>query len=633
MLRSGASHTKYLLILLFSVILTMLMLQNVADAHSPIEDRFPQNGEVFKTSPSTLEVWFKDPVEIYSDSIVVRNEEGTRIEANKTVLDKVDPSHIILTLQSELSPDTYTVEVNVIGQDGHVIKDEFTFTVEEPEVTDAERFERLHLETVTPSDADIVHASPPYIELGFSEAAELSVFAVLDDQQQIVPSKKPVEIPDQAGYYRIEMDQELSKGTYSIFWNASIGDNTKMGRTYFAVEEVSSIAGSASLRSESFWDRLNLQQLANWISFMSLLVLLGGIFFKWRIAKKVGHPTRWEQAMKYLVLVGAVGFVLKLIGLKWEYVQIPFKEWLTLTAVWMTCLQLILLGISPLFRFIQGKLIIISLIVLGWAFQGHSASSSYGGSFGILVDALHLFAIAIWLGGLAAFVVMLPKDHKDSWFKEQGKAYSKWALLGIITTGITGVWMWLEFIPSFSLSSFISSHWGLLLLIKILLFVGIVILGYFQRNSLKKWLESSFSGFMNRAKVELVIAVFLLLAAALLIDMSPKEAAQGVYPGKVIQGNVEASVRITPLQIGANDFSIQFNNQPQFKDVYVVFYMTPEWIVENKTFKMGEDRYFLTGNFFHAPGELKMEVKAITEAGEEIIFPYTIQIPGRMNTQ
>jgi copper transport protein len=632
----GLEARRIQFLIMFIVILFMFVLQpHVIYAHSPIEDRFPKNGEIFEASPSTVEVWFKDPIEIYSDSIVVRNDEGKKIKTNKTIIDKDDPRHIVLTFQSELNPSTYAVEVNVIGQDGHIINDEFAFTVKEPELTEAEIFERLQLVKAAPSDAEVIDISPQYIELWFSEAADLTVFALLDDHQQTVlfKSKKSFQDQDRGDYYKIELDKELSKGTYSIFWNASIGDKTKMGETYFAVEEVTSISGIATLRTESFWERLNLQQLANWISFMSLLTLLGGTFFNWKIAKKVGNRSRWKRAMKYLVLAGTIGFVLKLLGLKLGYSQVPFNEWLTLTAVWITWLQLIILGISPFLRSTQSKLLIFSFIVLGWAFEGHSAAASYGGSFGILIDALHLFAIAVWLGGLVALVVLMPEDQKGSWFKEQGKSYSKWALASILITGITGVWMWLQFVPSFSWSSLISSHWGTLLFIKILLFTGIVILGYFQRKSLKGWLDSNTDGFLIRFKAEMVIAVCILLAAALLIDMSPKEATQGVFPGEVMQGNVEASVQITPLQLGANDFIIEFNNQPKLKEVYVVFYMTPEWRVENKAFEMGEDHYFLTGNFFHAPGELKLEVKAITETEEEIIFPYTIQIPGRMDTQ
>jgi copper transport protein len=617
-------------------ILTVLILfgfQAQVFAHSPIEDRFPKDGAIFKTPPVTVEVWFKDPVEIYSDSIVVRDNEGTQVTGTKTVMDKDNPRHIILTFQSDLAPNTYEVEVNVIGQDGHIIKDEFDFIVEEPELTEAERFERLKLLKVSPADAEMLQASPEFIELWFSETAELSAFAVLDDHQQIVQTKEPNQGPDDGGHFKIEFEEALRKGTYSIFWNASIGENTKLGTTYFAVDEVTSIVGDASLRTETFWDRLNLSQFANWISFMALLSLVGGLFFQWRISRGKGNVSRWEMLARYLAITGMVGFGLKLIGLKISYAQIPFNEWLTLTIVWMTFIQVVLLGLGMLFRSLKLKLVMYSLAALLWALEGHSASSSYGGRFGVFIDALHLFAIAIWLGGLIALVVLMPKGQSGSWYKETGGTFAKWAFVSILITGLTGVWMWLNYVPSFSWSSLTSSHWGVLLIVKIALYAAIVILGFFQRKALRGWLQANFARFIRRTWAEWIAACIILLAAALLIDMSPQEATQGVFPNKVVQGDIEASVEVTPLQIGANDFNIQFQNQPDLKEVYVIFYMTPEWIVENKAFSMGDGRYFLTGNFFHAPGALKMEVKAMTNTDEMIVFPYNIQIPGTMNTQ
>jgi copper transport protein len=349
------------------------------------------------------------------------------------------------------------------------------------------------------------------------------------------------------------------------------------------------------------------------------------------VARGQGNFQRWKKVSYLLYGMGALGLLLEVIADRVELFQAPTKDFMAFSFVWIALLQLLLLSLG--YWLLQGKfrLTLLILSVALWAFIGHAASPSYGGFWGIGVDIVHLLAVSLWMGGLLALFIMIPKEGAVSWLKEFGKIYSKWAFCSMIVIGTTGVWMALKYVPSFTMSSMAESHWGQMLFIKIILFAVIVIFGFVQRKSLMR-IAQNFILFITRVKIELVTAGIVLLAAAILIDLSPKEAVQGIYPKKVIQNEVEAKVDITPFQLGANDITISFQNEPEFNKVRVKLWAAPSWSVENTAFPLGDGKYRLTGNFLHGAGGMNIEVQATKANGEIMAFPFKVQVPGAQDT-
>jgi copper transport protein len=252
--------------------------------------------------------------------------------------------------------------------------------------------------------------------------------------------------------------------------------------------------------------------------------------------------------------------------------------------------------------------------------------------FGVVLDFLHLLAASIWIGGLFVLFFMAPKENTASWLKEITKVFSKWALWSIVVIGFTGVWMTLKFVPSFTFRSMLQSYWGEVLLAKIVLYAAIILLGYWQRKLLLRWVEIVVAGFRKLIRTELVIATVLLLLAGLLVDLSPKEAEQGIFPTKQVQQGIDANLTITPLQAGANDINIGFANAPDIQNVRVKFYSTNGWSTDNAAFHLENGLFKLTGSFFHGAGTINMDVQMIKSNGEMVVFPFRIQVPGVMDT-
>jgi copper transport protein len=323
---------------------------------------------------------------------------------------------------------------------------------------------------------------------------------------------------------------------------------------------------------------------------------------------------------------------LGLIANKFRYSEIVLKDYIVFNFVWIPLLQLLFLGISWVFK---GKIRLSFLIlsVLCFAFTGHSVAPSYGGGWGVILTFVHLLSVAYWIGGLAAFFFMKPKENGNEWLKITGRRFSKGAIISFILIGITGVWMFFNYVPSFSFNSLITSHWGQMLLVKIILYVGIFIIGFWQRTFILQMAEAVLHLFLRYLKVEIAIAGLILLATAILIDLSPKEAEQGIYPKKQVQQGIEVDLDITPLKAGANVISIQFNKDTDFQKVYVKNYAFTDYVVENTPFSFGNGLYKITGNLFHSAGTVNVVVDAVKPKGEIVEFPFRVQVPGNMPTE
>lgn len=520
------------------------------------------------------------------------------------------------------------MDIDVVAVDGHPLKEKYQFEIKVNATSDEQSFQRLKLERTYPEDGTIVEKSPNQIELWYTESAEMVIFDILDDKQLAVPREKPYADPNNPGHFIIELTDELPKGTYSVHSLVKIGEERKYDIVYFAVDDFSSITGSSGF-SDTLWNHIGFLQIAHWFAYIGLLTLFGGTWFQ-LIDKGKGNVVRWTKSSKYLygLSVGALAFELLLN--KNQFSEVNLKDFLAFDFVWLSILQIALLIVSFFIK--QGKIrfFFILLSVVGWSLTGHSVAPNYGGVWGIVLDLLHLLSVSLWIGGLFALVIMMPNINSISWLKETGKIFSKWALASMIVIGVTGVLISLKYVPSFSLRSLAFSNWGGMLFFKIAWFIGIIVFGVWQRNLLLRLTEAVVNVFQRNLRIEIGVAVMILFATGILVDLSPKEAEQGIYPESQVQQGIKAIVNISPHRPGANDISIQFDERADIDKVRVRFYSTTGWSVENSAFSMGGGLYKLTGTYFHAAGTMNLEVQSIRKNGDKLIYPFKVQVPGVM---
>jgi copper resistance protein C len=107
--------------------LLMLLATTAASAHAFLDHASPPVGSTMLKAPRQLSLWFTQDLEPAFSSIVVRNSNGTRVDAGSSV-DHSDHKLMRVSLRA-LSPGTYKVSWHVLSVDTHTTEGDFSFTV------------------------------------------------------------------------------------------------------------------------------------------------------------------------------------------------------------------------------------------------------------------------------------------------------------------------------------------------------------------------------------------------------------------------------------------------------------------------------------------------------------------------
>jgi len=146
--------------------LFLVFLVSPASAHTVLVSSSPQQDSVIEALPTNITMTFaEDLVSIgNSNSISVIDEKGDEVSQGDVLVSGP-------TLSKDLIPSDkngiFRVQYRAVAADGHVIKDEFTFTVEATAVTTS----------VTPEDP--INSSPNSSENKLSIYLILSVTAIV----------------------------------------------------------------------------------------------------------------------------------------------------------------------------------------------------------------------------------------------------------------------------------------------------------------------------------------------------------------------------------------------------------------------------------------------------------------------
>lgn len=618
-------------LILFLTIFISLVDGTAVEAHSEIKEISPGMNEILDHSPERISVLFAEPVEVYSESIRLTNSIGSNVRIGKAVIDPTDKRLVTLPVETLLSDGRYTLEIFAIAMDGHEIKERFQFEIKKEQISELDYWRNLTLVQSAPADGEIVPTSPNKIELWFSDEIELEVFAIYDDNQSLAPIGETYVNPADASHYIIELDKKLSKGTYEINWYVRKDNKSKNGIFYFAVDEVTSITPPEGKRvSMGGWQHVGLIEFASWLSYLGVFILFGSMVFQLLISKGSENTNRWNKMKRIFFIMSVVGFLLLITIRKDEITNISVVEFIQFQFVWGMVLQLVLVLIAFFLRSMIGQVLMLAGTIMMWALSGHAVSDRYGGLISITLDALHLFSIAIWLGGLFALIVMIPKEEGLKWLKENGRKFSKYALISIFIMSLTGIGMLLRYLPSFTMDSLMISSWGQFLLFKVILFLVITFIGFYQMRLLKSGIDhnhTSLTAILGRT--ELIIGMSILFFAASMINTSPKAAEQGIYPTD-LYSPVDVSVSLTPFQMGYNDLIIKFDQSEDIKNVDVELFMPPFMTRTITAFSLGEGTFQVTGGLLHGSGTTYLNIHVTKTSGENLMIPYEIQVPGDM---
>lgn len=173
-------------------------------------------------------------------------------------------------------------------------------------------------------------------------------------------------------------------------------------------------------------------------------------------------------------------------------------------------------------------------IVITYAASGHSQSANPRW-LAVLVDALHLTAMVLWLGGLAVLLTAgfsglrsaEPADDDGDLAELSAglPVFSRVALGCVCTLAVTGtIQAWREI---GAVDAITSTRYGQLVLIKVVLFVGLVGLGYLARRVLQAPAAGRGALFRLRRTllIEVTVGAVVLAVTGVLISQPPGKVA------------------------------------------------------------------------------------------------------------
>ena len=204
--------------------------------------------------------------------------------------------------------------------------------------------------------------------------------------------------------------------------------------------------------------------------------------------------------------------------------QIPLGQYLFTQLL----LSILISIIVPRFNSIgTGTFLLLAtlLAIVIPVFQSHSASSgSHSMAIGSL--AIHVIALALWVGGVFALAFLAPDSRANA--VPRFSVLALWAAIAVVVSGSINAFIRLDFKEAWN------SSYAYLVIGKVVLTAGLIVMGYLHRKNLKKSSELKGSKFLQLILAEVVIMIVTLAIGSLLASSQPPVRESGLEADRAL---------------------------------------------------------------------------------------------------
>jgi copper transport protein len=399
-------------------------------------------------------------------------------------------------------------------------------------------FAHASLLSTEPSPSGVYSSSPSAVTLRFSESVEVSLggVRVYDAKTQKRVANGPPEHPNGEGSFVTSDLPKLKNGTYVVTWRVVSADSHPVeGAFTFQVGShatVSNAQGVATnLLETSKGDRAVgiVYGFQRAILYAALALLIGGaafVAFMW-------PRGRANPRAAWLVLGGWIAAVIAtVVGIALEGIYgagLPLSKVFDTTVFGdvldtryghVALVRLALLACAlPLLWFVFGRkgaasrplppwwIVPGALVAIGLALTpglaGH-ASTGIQTNLAIPVDALHVLAMAVWLGGLAVLVVALLPRRDTLEMRAVLPRWSTTALACVVVLIASGVYQSWRLVGS--IDALRNTDSGRLLIAKVAVFAVLVVVASFARDVVNRRYRE-YDDDLDEVELEVPVAV------------------------------------------------------------------------------------------------------------------------------
>lgn len=430
------------------------------------------------------------------------------------------------------------------------------------------------LRSSTPGAGSTLGSAPGAVSLTFSETPDLRLTSikVLDSGGDDHVAGPPEAIAEPPQSVRVSIG-DLADGAYTVSWRtvSAVDGHVSAGSFVFGVGVAppsgppDPVAGVGQVGSPP-------AIVARWLLYLGLVMLLGVAFTALAVARRLAPD---------LLAMAALGWVLAAIGT----IGVVAVQWIE-TGAPLETLPSTSVGVAALARAVALAIVCIALVALtavrgvagsrGWALVGVTAAVALGVDVAtghaaagpawlpqIVVQWLHGLAAAVWLGGLAALLVLLRTTPAGDRLAT-ARRFSRWAGLALVVVALTGIARAVAEIGSFE--ALLGTDFGRVALAKSGLLVALAGLGAVNRYINFRNAERLMAGLRRVGGAEIVLAVVVLGLSALLVNLTPPASAGDgpaqptarpiVALGSDFGTSVKVRLIASPGPAGTNDFDL-----------------------------------------------------------------------------
>ncbi|MGW0824981.1 copper resistance CopC/CopD family protein [Streptomyces sp. NPDC002845] len=357
-----------------------------------------------------------------------------------------------------------------------------------------------------PRDGSVLDSAPRHVTLTFTESVGL-----LDDSMRVIgPDNRPLDTgeaehaDDRSDTVRVTLPDDLDEGTYTVAWRIVSADSHPVaGVLLFSVGEPSATAPVAAPTEDPAVT--SLYNITRYLAYGGLALLIGLTVFMAAILGGWSEPLRRPLLAGWLALLVSTVALLLLrgpyergSGLADAFAPAVLGETLTSRPGVALVGRLALLAgaFCFVFFFVRGRIpvresgrrgtavtvggVALSLgLALTWAAAEH-ASAGIQVPVAMTSSVLHLLAMAVWLGGLAALLTVLYRAPED--LSVTGVArFSRLAFTAVTILVVTGVYQSWRGLGSWE--AFTSTSYGRILIAKL----GAVLLLLVAAGASRQW--------------------------------------------------------------------------------------------------------------------------------------------------
>jgi copper transport protein len=329
----------------------------------------------------------------------------------------------------------------------------------------APAFAHAQLVGTSPANGARLDAAPDEVTLEFSESVNLVRDGVrLLDGSGAVRGDGPARIdPDSSTRVLVPVPAGLGTGVYTVVWRVVSSDSHPIhGAFVFGVGDVQVAAASgAGARTDvdpavnaTFW-------LFRWLGYAALALLLGGCAFLF-LCWPEGWSQRRVRRLLYLGWLGSLLCALAVLLLQGTYsvggslaevadptrlrdmIGTTYGGYLLARVALLAACGALLLTIvrrSPGRATTAALTVLAAALPVTWVGTGHANAAP--NPLVAAADALHLLAMAVWVGGLVLlFGVMLraPSAVATGEAAHALRRFSRLAAASVVVLGVTGIY-------------------------------------------------------------------------------------------------------------------------------------------------------------------------------------------------